>query len=160
MAHIIALRAPCFRWAFSVPSQLQNTFVQPRVVKDGHSRVGSKALNSNVGQMRPLPECLYHTMQHDGEAISWRRMFPVSLEELPHGRTHSWALQKQLLHLHGQSQYQSHWVPLTGITSVGAQQGCGDKSSRDESPKKEIAGEDLTPESEIKTSQQSKLWGD
>ena len=70
---------------------------------------------------------------------------------------HTPGLCKQLLHLHGPSQYQSQRVPLNGISSIGAQQGCGDKSSWGESTKREMAGEDLIPESGIKTGQQSKL---
>lgn len=76
---------------------------------------------------------------------------------------HTPGLCKQLLHLHGQSQVkmkrskQSQWVPLDGISSVGAQRDCRDKSSWDESTKREMAGEDLIPESVIKTDQQGKL---
>lgn len=70
---------------------------------------------------------------------------------------HTPGLCKQFLHFRGQSQYQSQWVPLDDISSVGAEQDCKDKSSWDESTKREVAGEDLIPESGIKTGQQGKL---
>lgn len=70
---------------------------------------------------------------------------------------HTPGLCKELLHLHSESQYQSQWVPLNGISSAGAWLGCRDKSSWDEPTKSELAGEDLIPESGIKAGQQSKL---